>query len=224
MSQDKKVEQHIADEIFKPDVIEISESHINENKNVIITKPLNDKQDAPQVQFRMEFDELSEKKDKRLKDILRNDEYQFNYPVFNFDQKGYRRIPYVDPRFATFEQQVEESFSLNVAKMRDIASSHEKPLILSSLATAGLLWKKPKDKITAAMLFITSTLGVSYLYFSNMGFGNMINRVNIEAFRILNQEKKAYLLSDQEVQTSQQLIKSQIDKEMEEFKEKYKQE
>ncbi|KAG2385962.1 hypothetical protein C9374_003111 [Naegleria lovaniensis] len=172
--------------------------------------------EQPTIQYRLEFDELSERKEKRLKDILRNDEYQFNYPLYNFDQKNYRRIPYLDPRFVAFKQHVEEGFAMKLAKHRQIADNHKIPLILSSLISSTLLWKKPKEKITNYMLFITGTLGFSYLYFHNLAYGDMINRVNIEAHRILHHEQKTFGMSDQQLKVAAERIDKQIDKEMKE--------
>ena len=160
----------------------------------------------PSFEVRLEYDELSERQDKRLKDILRNDEYQFDYPMYNFDSKSYRRIPYLDPRFAAFKQHQEDGFALNVARVRELSGYHKIPLIASVLVTGGLLWKKPKEKITGYMLLLTSGIAFSYLYLRDMAYGSMINRVNIEAHKIINTERKTYFLSEQEKQMSKEMM------------------
>ncbi|KAF0978288.1 hypothetical protein FDP41_002803 [Naegleria fowleri] len=189
---------------------------MNKHQQNEINGNINKLPEQPTVQYRLEFDELSERKEKRLKDLLRNDEYQFNYPLYNFDQKNYRRIPYLDPRFVAFKQHVEEGFAMQLAKHRQIADNHKIPLILSSFITSTLLWKKPKEKVTNYMLFITGTLGFSYLYSNNLAYGGMINRVNIETHRILIHEKKTYGQSEQQLKTMAEQIDQQIEKEMKE--------
>ncbi|KAL9655988.1 hypothetical protein ABK040_007609 [Willaertia magna] len=170
----------------------------------------------PKYDIRLEVDELSdndgnEEKRNRLKNLLRNDEYKFNYPLFNYDLKNYKKLPYIDPRFNAFQQGVEDSFSFELSKYRDITNNHIKPIIFTSLLSNYFYFINKNYKYGNGMLFLTFNLIFSYFYFNNLSYGNMINRINIETHKILNHERKFYFLSNMEREHAYEELQLKID-------------
>lgn len=135
----------------------------------------------------------------KLKEKIKKEEIQdlennnFKYPLVNFDHLGRKWLPIFKPDFRKILMSHEVSFANKISEWRQLFKQSLLLSISSTFLTGYSFFKK--SKYLNYFYFPTFSLYFASFYIYNLSYGNMINRVNIEAFTILNSEKKKYFSS-----------------------------
>jgi hypothetical protein len=117
--------------------------------------------------------------------------YKTRWPQQNWNYLSRQEIPFIKPEYNRMLIVSEMGFYNEIAQWRQTFGILYKMTIAATVLTAIIKWRRIPSWQYG--LVPTGTVAMGSLYSYSLGYGNMTNRVNTEAFHILNHEYKKYI-------------------------------
>eukprot|EP01080_Neovahlkampfia_damariscottae_P009528 gene9528-1734_t len=135
--------------------------------------------------------------------------YTEKFPLQNFNDQGRKDLLNLPVTYKTFQNNIETAFSRQISHYRHLYNAGLVVTTASVLSTGYFL--RQKHKYIDYMFLISGSLLFGCLYLRDLAYGDAINRVNVEAFKIMTEERKLYFQKEFDVSKGLKSLKEKME-------------